>query len=285
LVLRTTRTFDLAEGPRWFHDRWYFVDLLEGQLFSRDDGRSPEVELVLDLELPLGAVAAVGGEEPGVWIAALGDGIAHVRHGAVTWLDRPEQGGPVATRMNDAVCDPAGRFWAGSMGYGAEAGAGALYRTELDGTVTKVLDGITIPNGPAFTADGTTMYLADSSRGEIVRFVVDPSSGELGASESFATVSDASPDGMVVDDEGHLWVAMWGGGRVERFAPDGSRSRVLPLPCAQPTAPCFGGADGRALLVTSARYGLDAASDADGSVWLTEVTVSGLPSRGSAVRS
>lgn len=277
-MLRTTRTFDLAEGPRWFHDRWCFVDLLAGQLFSVGDDQLPEVELVLDLEFPLGAVAALDGQGPGAWIAALDDGIAHILDGDVTWLDRPEQGGPVATRMNDAVCDPHGRFWAGSMGYGAEEGAGSLYRTDLDGTVTKVLDGLTVPNGPAFTPDGATMYLADSARGQILRFPVDEASGDLGAAAPFATVTDASPDGMVLDDDGHLWVAMWGGSRLERFAPDGRRSRSIPLPSAQPTAPCFGGAGGRDLLVTSASHGLAAPSAADGAVWLTEAAVSGPPS-------
>lgn len=283
-MFRTARTFDLAEGPRWFHDRWFFVELLHGQLLSWTGGPSTEVEVVLDLGSPLGAVAAISGEEQGVWIAALGDGIALVRHGVVTWLDRPECGGPVATRMNDAACDPVGRFWAGAMGYGAEDDAGALYRTDLDGTVTKVLDGITIPNGPAFSPDGRTMYLADSARGEILRFAVDPVTGELGPSEAFVSVADASPDGMVLDDEGHLWVAMWGGGRVERFAPDGSRSQTLPVPSAQPTAPCFGGAAGRRLLVTSASHGLDAPRPVDGSVLVTEVTASGPPSSPAAIR-
>lgn len=283
-MVRTQRTFDLAEGPRWFHDRWYFVDLLEGRLYSLADGQLPEVTLELDLELPLGAVAAIDGEGPGAWIAALGEGIAHLLHGEVTWLDRPEQGGPVATRMNDAVCDPRGRFWAGSMGYGAETGAGSLYRTDLDGTVTKVLDGLTVPNGPAFSPDGTTMFLADSARGQILRYPVDEASGDLGVGEAFVSVPDASPDGMVLDHDGHLWVAMWGGGRLERFGPDGRSSRSVPIPSAQPTAPCFGGAGGRDLLVTSASHGLDAPTAADGAVWLTQESVSGPASWLSKVR-
>lgn len=283
-MLRTTRTFDLAEGPRWFHDRWYFVNVLEGQLFSLADSHLTEVDLVLDLELPLGAVAAIDGEGPGAWISAVGDGIAHILDGEVTWLDRPEQGGPVATRMNDAVCDPRGRFWAGSMGYEAEEGAGSLYRTDLDGTVTRVLDGITIPNGPAFTPDGATMYLADSARGQILRFPVDEATGVLGVGEPFVLVADASPDGMVLDDDGHLWVAMWGGGRVDRFSPDGQLTSRLPLASTQPSSPCFGGVGGRELLVTSASHGLDAPNAADGAVWLTEAAVSGPTSRVSAVR-
>lgn len=282
---RTVETFELAEGPRWFHGRWYFVDLLSGRLLTLLDADAPTIETVLSVEVPLGAVAAVDGEEPGVWLAALGDGIALVRHGRVTWLDRPEQGGPVPTRMNDAVCDPAGRLWAGSMGYRAEPGAGSLYRTDLDGTVVRVLDGLTIPNGPAFTADGTTMYLADSARGEIRRYPVDAVSGDLGAATPFVSIGDASPDGMVLDDEGHLWVALWGGARVDRYAPDATRSTSVPVTATQPTAPCFGGPDGRTLLVTSARQDIAAPGSADGAVLLLDAPVTGQPSRAAAVRA
>ncbi len=283
---RTQRTFQLGEGPRWFHGRWYFVDILAGDLLTLDasDGGSVAVRTELELDRPLGAVAAVRDEEPGVWLAALGDGIALIEDGEVTWLDRPEQGGPVPTRMNDGVCDPSGRFWAGSMGYEAEAGAGALYRTDVDGAVSRVLDGITIPNGPAFTADGATMYLADSARGVIFRYPVDPVSGDLGTAERHVEVNDATPDGMVVDAEGHLWVAMWGGGRVDRFAPSGRLSGSLSVGSRQPTAPAFGGPTGRQLLVTTARLGLQEPAPEDGATWLFDGETTGPLSSTAVIR-
>lgn len=88
--------------------------------------------------------------------------------------------------MNDGVADPAGRCWAGSMPYDGTPGAGSLYRTDPDGTVERVLDGLTIVNGPAFNADGTVLYLADSAAGTIHRRRVDPATGDLGGHEIFA---------------------------------------------------------------------------------------------------
>ncbi|WP_307183498.1 SMP-30/gluconolactonase/LRE family protein [Streptomyces canus] len=113
-------------------------------------------------------------------MAAAGTGIALLTpDGALDWLDRPEDRTSFPSRMNDGVADPAGRFWAGSMAYDGTPGAGSLYRTDPDGTVVRVLDGLTIANGPAFTADGTTMYLADTAAGTILRCRIDPLSGDL----------------------------------------------------------------------------------------------------------
>lgn len=160
-------------------------------------------------------------DRPGTWIAAAGTGICLLApEGSTTWLARPEAAAPLPMRMNDATADPCGRFWAGSMSYEADEGVGALYRVDHDGTVVRVLDGITVPNGPAFTADGRTMYLADSARGIIRRFPVDPVTARLGAPEAFVTVDEGSPDGMVVDVEGAVWVAVWGTGEVRRYLPD-----------------------------------------------------------------
>ena len=282
---RTVSTFDLGEGPRWFHERWYFVDILQGRLLSLDGGDGElEPHTLLELEQPLGAVAAVAGEEPGTWIAALGDGMAVVRHRKIEWIDRPEAGARPPLRMNDGVCDPVGRFWAGSMAYDAIDGVGSLFRVDPDGTVERVLDGLTVPNGPAFSADGATMFLADSAKGVIRRYSVDVDTGAVGAGEIFATVDDAAPDGMVLDNEHHLWVAMWGGGRIDRFDQGGRRSESIALPSTQPTAPCFGGPSGRELLVTSASYGLTSPSAVDGAVWHLRSTVSGPPSRSASIQ-
>lgn len=271
------QTFDLGEGPRWFHERWYFVDILTGRLLTVDvaEGGAVTARTVLRLDGPLGAVAAIRNDKPGAWLAALDDGIAIVTAGDVTWLDRPERGGSVRTRMNDGACDPHGRFWAGSMGYDAEHGAGSLYRTDTDGTVTRVLDGLTIPNGPVFSADGAVMYLTDSARGTISRYPLDPESGDLGPGEPYVDVADAVPDGMALDDEGALWVAMWGTGRIDRFAATGELLGSMRVASRQPTAPAFGGRTGKQMLVTSARIGLRDTVAGDGAAWLCDVEVGG----------
>lgn len=156
-------------------------------------------------------------------------------------------------------------------------GAGSLYRTDPDGTVVRVLDGLTIANGPAFTADGATMYVADTAAGTILRCRVDPVSGDLsGVPDTFALLRDdeGSPDGMTVDEEDCLWVALWGAGTVRRYHPDGHLLRTVTVPAPHPTSVCLHPADNH-LLVTTARHGVRNPTPADGSVLTVPVRVRG----------
>ncbi|ANS63064.1 calcium-binding protein [Streptomyces lincolnensis] len=263
--------YELAEGGRWIDGRYVYVDILSGRLFElRDDTGPAAPRQLARLDVPLGAVAPVG-DRPGAWIAAAGTGVALLTaDGALEWLDRPEDRTGVPSRMNDGVADPAGRFWAGSMAYDGTAGAGSLYRTDPDGTVERVLDGLTIANGPAFTADGTTLYLADTAVGTILRCRVDPASGDLVAGpETFARLRDGegSPDGMTVDQEGCLWVAMWGAGTIRRYHPDGHLLHTLTVPAPHPTSVCLSPGDNR-LYVTTARRGVKNPTAASGGVSL-----------------
>lgn len=264
--------YELAEGGRWADGRYVYVDILAGRLYELPDATdatdAPAPRPLARLDVPLGAVAPVRGE-PDVWIAAAGTGIALLTaDGPPEWLDRPEDRTPVPSRMNDGVADPAGRFWAGSMAYDGTRGAGSLYRTDPDGTVVRVLDGLTIPNGPAFSADGTTMYLADSAAGTILRCRVDPVSGDLsGGPETFVRLAgdDGSPDGMTVDEEGCLWVAMWGAAAIRRYHPDGRLLHTLGVPAPHPTSVCLHPHE-RRLFVTTARYGVQSPTAASGAV-------------------
>ncbi|WP_084216219.1 SMP-30/gluconolactonase/LRE family protein [Pseudonocardia spinosispora] len=252
--------FELGEGLRRLDDgRTIMVDILSGRLLLLPESLDEQPSVLLELNGPLGAVAPRGDG----WIAAAGPGIALLDGTEVTWLARPEQGEHPAMRMNDGVADPHGRFWAGSMAYGAVPGAGALYRVDRNRSVAQVLTGLTVPNGPAFTADGATMYLADSAHGVIYRYPVDPDSAALGPRSTFATVPVGSPDGMTVDDEGCLWSAIWGAGELHRYTPDGDLERVVPVPAAQPTSVCLAG---DRLIVTTARTGLSDPTDLDGAV-------------------
>ncbi|WP_308406669.1 SMP-30/gluconolactonase/LRE family protein [Streptomyces sp. AC555_RSS877] len=153
------------------------------------------------------------------------------------------------------------------MPYDGTPGAGSLYRTDPDGTVERVLDGLTIVNGPVFNSDGTALYLADSAAGTIHRWRVDPATGDLTGHEIFARFSgdEGSPDGMTVDDEDCLWVAVWGGGAVRRYRPDGRLLRTLTVPAPQPTSVCLHPSEPR-LLITTARHGLRRPTAASGAV-------------------
>ncbi|MPY56937.1 SMP-30/gluconolactonase/LRE family protein [Streptomyces spongiae] len=270
--------YELAEGGRWIDDRYVYVDILSGRLFElRDDTEPAVVRQLAGLDVPLGAVAPVG-DRPGAWIAAADTGIALLTpDGTPEWLDRPEDRTPVPSRMNDGVADPAGRFWAGSMAYDGTHGAGSLYRTDPDGTVVHVLDGLTIANGPAFTVDGTVMYLADTAAGTVFRCRVDLVSGDLvGAPEIFTRFreDEGSPDGMTVDAEGCLWVAMWGAGVVRRYHPDGRLLHTVTVPAPHPTSVCLHPSDNR-LYVTTARYGVKSPTATSGAVLSVSVPVRG----------
>lgn len=277
--------YDLAEGARWVADRLVFVDILSGRLFEVAGTEPSTPRLLADLPVPLGAVAPLY-ERPGDWIVAAGTGIALLRSGGeLEWLDRPEDGGSVETRMNDAVCDPAGRFWAGSMAYDETEGAGSLYRTDPDGTVTKVLDGLTIVNGPTFDLNGTTIYFADTPTGKIYRASVDPKSGEIGEPEMFVRIppEEGAPDGMVIDEQGFLWVALWGGNAIRKYAHNGAVAAQIPVPAEQPTSVCLTPGGGR-LFVTTARVGLNNPPETSGAILSVEVSSTGRPAQAFTLR-
>ncbi|MFC9331751.1 SMP-30/gluconolactonase/LRE family protein [Kitasatospora sp. NPDC057015] len=242
----------LGEGARWYEGRLYFVDLLRGVLHSWAPGAGPGgPRCEAEPGVPLGAVAPVAGR-PGEWIAAAGPGVALLRPGGEPrWLARPEEGAPRPMRMNDAACDPRGRFWATSMAADATPGAGSLHRVDRDGSPHRVLTGLTVPNGPAFDGAGTTMYLADSARGLIASHAVDPDSGQLGPARPFVRLGpdEGRPDGMTVDDRGFLWVALWGAGRVHCYDPAGGLRESVAVPTPHVSSVAFGG--GRMYVTTA----------------------------------
>lgn len=269
----STDRFELGEGLRRQGRKLLMVDILTGRLLGLDPLTPGPAEVITTLDVPLGAVAPVR-DRPGSYIAAAGTGVALIDgSGEPEWLARPEGEATTPMRMNDGCCDAQGRFWAGSMAYDGTPGAGTIYRTDPDGKVTRVLDGYTVPNGPAFTADGTRMYLADSAQGRIDSYEVTPT-GEPVARAVFARVDEGNPDGMQVDAEGHLWVAIWGAGRVHRYRPDGTLEHVVSLPATQPTSVCVVDGPTPRLFVTSATTGLDHAGPDDGALFSVPVDVS-----------
>ena len=268
---------ELGEGARWVADRVVLVDIPTGRLLEAKPSRPGALHELAKLGVTLGAVAPLAGAED-EWIAACGTGVALIRAGGrLEWLDRPEDGNPVRMRMNDACSDPAGRFWAGSMAHDFTPDAGSLYRVDRDGSVTRVLGGITISNGPAFDATGTTMYFTDSARARIERFRVDPESGELSERTLFAQLEAGreNPDGMAVDQEDHLWVAVWGAAEVRRYRPDGALAETISVPTAQPSSVCLYGHDVPLLFVTSAATGVS--GELAGALFAMPISVLGRP--------
>jgi sugar lactone lactonase YvrE len=186
-------------------------------------------------------------------------------------------------RFNDGRCDRHGRFWSGTLHEKRQVGTGALYRLGTDLGCHKLLEGITVSNGIAWSPDDLTMYFADSHVRTIFSFDFDIQSGTLGNRRIFAELApdDGVPDGATVDLEGFLWSANFDGGCITRYAPDGRVDRVVPFPVKRPTSCAFGGDGLNILYVTSASRGLPEEHSRKGSLagglFALDVGVKGLP--------
>lgn len=243
---------ELGEGARWDErsQTLYWVDILKGRVHAYTPAAASCRTIAVGQ--PVGALAL---REAGGLVLALRDGFAALDPGtgALSWIARVEDDRP-DQRMNDGRCDAAGRFWAGTMAFDPSPGTGTLYRLDPGGRVTPMLGGLTISNGLDWSLDGRTMYFVDSGTQRIDAFDFDPASGSISGRRTFAAVPETAgmPDGLVVDADGGVWVALWGGGALHRYAADGALERVVPLPVTHPTSCAFGGPDLRDLYVTSA---------------------------------
>ena len=246
---------ELGEGPSWDSRtaELMWVDITPGRVHFLEPGGGDQ--RTVEVGQPVGAVVprASGGH-----VLAVRDGFAALApDGTVTTLAGVEHERP-GNRMNDGKCDRHGRMWAGTMAFDETPGAGALYRLDADATVTTILDAVTISNGLAWSLDDRTMYYIDTPTHRVDQLDYDPSTGDVENRRPLFEITDSagSPDGMALDSEGFLWVALYGGGAVRRYAPDGVLDRVVELPASRVTSCAFGGAELDDLYITCARQGL-----------------------------
>ncbi|MCS7044713.1 MAG: SMP-30/gluconolactonase/LRE family protein [Bryobacteraceae bacterium] len=273
----------LGEGPVWDEreGRLYFVDIMACRVLRWDPATGALERM--DTGEPVGAAAL---REEGGLVCALESGfaVADAFGGRLRRLAAHEGAAP-DVRMNDGKCDPAGRFWAGTMAYDFRPGAGALYRLDPDGTVTRMLDGVTISNGLDWTSDGAVMYYIDTPRAAVEAFDFDAGRGTISGRRTVVKIPEGAglPDGMTLDAEGRIWVALWGGGAVRCYSPEGKLEEVIEVPAPQTTSCCFGGADFGELYITSARGGLSEAALAEaplsGAVFVARPGVRGRAAR------
>jgi sugar lactone lactonase YvrE len=250
---------ELGEGPLWDgrRGRLFWVDILRGRVHAFDPAsggcRSWEVGRSVGVAVPADSGGLVLGTSDGFGRLDLETGrftlIAEVE------ADRPDQ------RMNDGKCDAAGRLWAGTMALDCRACAGSLYRLDRDGRVQVMRRDVTISNGLDWSLDGRLMYYVDSGTQSIAVFDFEPETGTMKNPRSLVSIPPelGMPDGLTVDAEGFLWVALWGGGAVHRYSPGGALDRVVRLPVSHPTSCVFGGADLRDLYITTATIALSPA--------------------------
>lgn len=192
----------------------------------------------------------------------------------------PEAAG---NRFNDGKVSPDGRFFAGTMDEAMKQPTGALYRLDPDGSCHRVAEGLIVSNGLAWSPDGRTMFHSDSRGPVIWAWDYDPASGAIASRREVARPTEAigRPDGAACDMEGYYWSAGISAGVLNRWAPDGRLDRRIPVPCAAPTMPCFGGPDMKTIFVTSLRMHLSAdrlaAFPLSGGLFALEVDVPGVP--------
>lgn len=244
----------LGEGIRWDarRDEVLRVDILRGRVY-RDrvlaDGRLAPVQQY-EIGTTVGAIAPIEGDDG--WILAAGRGLLHLRPDGRT---RPIAAlSPADTRMNDAACDPQGRFWAGTIADDRRPGGASLYRLDRSGRTEMVLEDLTISNGIGWSPDGTVMYLVDSGPRHVRAYDFDGGTGAISAARVLVDLADGpgAPDGMTVDAAGDLWVALYGGSCVHRYGPDGRLREVVEVPAEETTCAAFCGPGLDQLYVTTA---------------------------------
>jgi sugar lactone lactonase YvrE len=271
----------LGEGSIWDHlkNLLYWVDIL-GQKVNIYNPKTAE-----NISFRVGQdVGTVVPWDSRFLMIAVSDGFARLdtETGEVNTIVKKEAKG---IRFNDGKCDPAGRFWAGTMAYDLEEGSGALYSLNTDFSVKKRLDNVTISNGLAWTKDHKIFYYIDSPTCQVDAFDYDINTGNIGNRRTVISVDQelGFPDGMTIDGEGMLWIAHYGGGRVTRWNPKkGNMLATIEIPSAKLVTSCaFGGINLDELYITTASVDLNEQDlmkqNLAGSLFKIKLDVTGIP--------
>ncbi|MEP7311376.1 MAG: SMP-30/gluconolactonase/LRE family protein [Pseudomonadota bacterium] len=250
----------LGEGALWDSARGcvWWVDIKLATLHAHEISAGTNHVQMLDHRL-----TALGHAKDGGMVASGDPGIVRLAIAAdftatvTAILAEPDE--PPGNRFNDGKVDPLGRFWTGTMDDSETRASGSLYRLDANG-LARVRANLRVPNGPCFLADGTMLWTDTTQR--IIHAVRLDADGNPLEQRLFAqfTADQGYPDGMVTDEDNHVWIAFWDGWCLRRLSPDGRIVREVPLPVQRPTCPAFGGPDLDQLYVTSATVGLTAAA-------------------------
>jgi sugar lactone lactonase YvrE len=269
----------LGEGPRWDESTGtlLWVDILGRAVHRLDPATARDVVTPAPDLVSLALPRAGGGV-----IVGLPDGL-HLLEDDVYRPFVPIEADLPDNRANDGACDPSGRLWLGTMALDERSLTAGLYRVETDLSVTKVAEGTAISNGLGWNPDHDRFYFIDSPTSRIDVFDYDLTTGEIENRRPLTSVEveHAGPDGMNIDAEGCLWVALHGGWGLQRYSPQGELMGHVRLPVAKVTSCCFGGQDLKDLYVTTRRQSLSDAELAEqplaGALFRLDVGVAGLP--------
>jgi len=244
---------ELGEGPIWDYrtGRLLFVDINGHRVHSFDPASGAHD--AFDCNEYVSAIALARDHD---YIVTLQHDIAWFSDGRPGERPLTVESGR-QTRFNDAYVDSRGRLWAGTMSLVQKREQGALYRVDMAPVpeIARILEGVTTSNGIDWSSDDRLMYYVDTGTRRIDVFDFDAERGTIANRRALVTFTDADgkPDGLVLDEEGFVWVAMWQGSAVRRYSPDGRLVQKIDVPASCPTKPAFGGANLDELYITSAR--------------------------------
>jgi sugar lactone lactonase YvrE len=270
----------VAEGPLWDGETQtlIWVDILDGHIHRFDPSTGADSSVRVDTHV--GAAVTTAGPQ---LLLAVTDGFALLDEATAALTEIAVVDPRPTHRMNDGTVDSRGRFWAGTMGYEPKLGTAALFRLDTDFSTQVMISGVGLSNGLGWSPADDAFYYVDSVTQTIRSYSWDPDTGTISNAKVLVDVpdSDGAPDGLAVDVDGCLWVAMFGGGSVHRYTPDGRLDRRLDLPTRGITCVEFGGAELSTLYITTATYGMSPQElDSDplaGFVFAAEVGAQGLP--------
>jgi sugar lactone lactonase YvrE len=262
-----------GEGPVWSDGDLVWVDIPSGDIHRTNV--STGLTHTINVDALVGAVSEIEGSTD--LLVAMEKGFARLQGTSLTVIDQVLDS--LTHRMNDAKCDSLGRFWSGSCAKDFSKGMGALHVFTEDESSQIVVDGFTLPNGLGWTVDNKIMYFVDSVAHQIYRGDFDLATGHLGPLGLLADVNFGFPDGLAVDVDGCIWLAVWGGSKVIRLSPQGEIIAEIQMPVTQPSS-CAFGPDGT-LYITSATGGLSegqlAAQPLAGSLFAIQTNTHGVP--------
>ena len=272
----------LGEGPIWDYEKklLYWIDIIKKEIYIFNPHTG--TERIIKTGQMIGTIVP---RKAGGMVLALENGFYFLDEETeqLTFIADPESDIP-GNRFNDGKCDPAGRFWAGTMSKGEGKGTGSLYCLNNDLSVSKKLDGVSISNGIVWSLDNRFMYYIDTPANEVWGFDYEAETGNISNKRIVVTIPEGEgfPDGMAIDSEGMIWVTLWNGWKVSRWNPEtGEKLGEIKVPAAQVTACAFGGEGLDELYITTASIGLSGEElgkqpDAGG-LFSVKIDVKGLP--------
>jgi sugar lactone lactonase YvrE len=261
----------LGEGSYWdWRDNsLLIVDITSGRVLKL----SSHAGLIWERQFDNHVGAVIGIEDSSDYLLVEQRGISRMdlggkRHELLTLIEADEN-----KRFNDAKADPSGRLWAGVMGYEANSTDGALYSYQANGLMHQMITDLSCPNGMDWSDDLSTMYFIDSPTRTVGVYDFDLATAEISLRSSIEIALPGIPDGMTLDAEGNLWVALWDGSAVIQLSPSGKLLQEIKLPASRITSCTFGGRDLTKLFITTASMGVD--EQLAGSIFVVDTNTQG----------